>query len=150
MERPSFMSNRTSQKPFVASHDGERLRRMKRVARIARLMDTAIRIPGTGIRFGADSMMGLVPGVGDAAGGLVGLYIINEARRMGLPASKLLKMAANVGLDALVGSVPVLGDVFDVYFKSHRRNADIILDHFDERRSAFDPGAMKDITPKRW
>lgn len=143
------MSTRTSAESFGLRHTEERLRRLKRIARIARLMDTAVRIPGTGIRFGADSVMGLIPGIGDAAGGLVGLYIINEARRLGLPASKLARMAANVGLDALVGSVPVLGDVFDVYFKSHRRNADMVLEHFGETHSAFDPGGMKDITPKR-
>lgn len=143
------MSTRTGTDTFGALQGGERLRRLKRISRIARLMDTAVRIPGTGIRFGADSVLGLVPGIGDAAGGLVGLYIINEARRLGLPAHKLLKMAGNVGLDALVGSVPVLGDVFDVYFKSHRRNAQMILDHFGEDHSAFEPQGMKDITPKR-
>ncbi|KAA0972570.1 DUF4112 domain-containing protein [Aureimonas fodinaquatilis] len=111
----------------------ERLRRLKRLALLARVMDTAIRIPGTGIRFGADSVMGLMPLVGDAGGALVGLLIINEARRMGVPRNLLLKMAYNVGVDTVVGAVPVAGDVFDVYFKSHKRNVNIIHEHFGVR-----------------
>lgn len=108
----------------------ERLRRLRRLSGVARLMDTAIRIPGTGIRFGADSVMGLVPVIGDAGGALIGLYIVNEARRMGLPADKLAQMVGNIALDSVVGSVPVFGDLFDVYFKSHRRNVDVIMQHF--------------------
>ncbi len=106
------------------------LKRLQRLRLLARLMDTAIRIPGTGIRIGADSIMGLLPVAGDAGGALVGLYIVNEARRLGLPSHKLARMISNVALDGLAGSVPLLGDVFDVYFKSHRRNVKIVLDHF--------------------
>ncbi len=109
----------------------ELLRRLRRLQGAARIMDTAIRIPGTGIRFGADSLMGLVPVIGDAGGALVGLAVIYEARRLGVPAHKLSRMLGNLAVDAAVGSVPLLGDVFDVYFKSHRRNLGIILDHFE-------------------
>lgn len=108
----------------------EQLRRLRRLQSIARLMDTAIRIPGTGIRFGADSVFGLIPVVGDAGGAIVGLYIVNEARRMGVPTSKLVQMLGNVAADSLIGSVPVAGDLFDLFFKSHRRNLHLILDHF--------------------
>ncbi len=106
------------------------MNRLHRLRQLARIMDTAIRVPGTGIRLGADSIMGLLPIVGDAGGALVGLYIVNEARRLGVPSHKLARMVSNVALDGLVGSVPLVGDVFDVYFKSHRRNVKIILDHF--------------------
>ena len=109
----------------------EQLRRLRRLQGLARLMDTAIRIPGTGIRFGADSVFGLVPVIGDAGGALVGLYIVNEARRMGIPANKLVQMFGNIAVDSVVGSVPVAGDLFDLFFKSHRRNLDIMLDHFE-------------------
>ncbi len=108
----------------------ERLRRLRRLSGIARLMDTAIRVPGTGIRFGADSVMGLVPVIGDAGGALIGLYIVNEARRMGVSTDKLAQMLGNIAVDSLVGSVPLFGDLFDVYFKSHRRNVDMIMQHF--------------------
>ena len=93
-------------------------------------MDTALRIPGTRLSFGADSVIGLIPGVGDFGAAAVSLFIVNEARRLGVPNDKLLKMLINVGFDAVAGSVPVLGDVFDVYFKSNRRNLQLVLDHF--------------------
>nr|WP_250808666.1 DUF4112 domain-containing protein [Neorhizobium tomejilense] len=109
----------------------ERLRRLRRLSGIARLMDTAIGIPGTRIRFGADSVFGLIPLVGDAGGALVGLYIVNEARKLGLPPAKLTRMLGNVAADSVLGSVPLAGDVFDLFFKSHRRNVKMILDHFD-------------------
>lgn len=111
--------------------DDGAMRRLARLARVARLMDTAVRIPGTNIRFGGDFVLGLVPVVGDAGGALVGLVILNEARRLGLPARKQMEMLANIGTDAVFGSVPLAGDLFDLYFKSHRRNLQIILDHFD-------------------
>ena len=108
----------------------ERLARLRRLAKLARLMDTAIGIPGTRLRLGADSVLGLIPVVGDAAGALVGLALVNEARRLGLPRHKLVKMMSNIGIDAAFGSVPLVGDVFDVFFKSHRRNLAVVLDHF--------------------
>lgn len=123
-------------------HNAERLdllRRLRRLNNLARLLDTALRVPGTNIRFGADSLMGLLPVVGDLSGAIVGLAIINEGRKMGLPPNKLAKMLANVGVDTAVGSVPLLGDAFDVYFKSHKRNVGIILDHF-----AVDPADLVD------
>ncbi|PLU80761.1 hypothetical protein BMJ22_17635, partial [Sinorhizobium medicae] len=92
--------------------------------------DTALGIPGTRMSLGADSVLGLIPGVGDFAAAAVSLIIVNEARRLGVPNDKLAKMLVNVGFDTLAGSVPVLGDVFDVYFKFNRRNLQLVLDHF--------------------
>ena len=131
------------------THAADRLRRLRRISRVARLMDTAIRVPGTGIRFGADSVVGLIPGIGDAGGAVIALWIVNEARRLGMPNAKIL---GNVGIDVAVGSVPLLGDIFDVVFKANRRNLDLILDHFGEEHlmAEVDPDRpMKDITPKR-
>ena len=67
---------------------------------------------------------------GDAGGALAGLYIINEARRLCVPPAKRVQMLGNVAVDSVLGSVPLAGDVFDVFFKSHRRNLQLILDHF--------------------
>lgn len=134
-----------------ALHRTEHLRRLRRVAKVARLMDTAIRIPGTGISFGGDSIVGLVPGVGDAGTAMVSLWIVNEARRLGMPSHKLAKMVGNVGIDFGLGVVPLVGDVFDLFFKANRKNLAIILDHFGEDGLIDDRGdvrPMKDITPK--
>ena len=116
----------------------DRLVRLRRMRGLARLMDTALRIPGTRFSFGADSVIGLVPGVGDFAGAAISLYIVNEARRLGVPNDKLVKMLVNIGFGAVAGSVPLIGDLFDVYFKSNRRNLDLVLEHFGLDHSDLD------------
>lgn len=116
----------------------DRLVRLRRMRGLARLMDTALRIPGTRFSFGADSVMGLIPGIGDFASAAISLYIVNEARQLGVPKDKLLKMLFNVGFDAAAGSVPLVGDLFDVYFKSNRRNLELVLDHFGLDHSDLD------------
>jgi hypothetical protein len=116
----------------------DRLVRLRRMRGLARLMDTALRIPGTRFSFGADSVIGFVPGVGDFAGAAISLYIVNEARRLGVPNDKLFKMLVNIGFDAAAGSVPLVGDLFDVYFKSNRRNLDLVLEHFGLDHSDLD------------
>lgn len=119
----------------------ERERTLARLGRLAHLLDTAVRIPGTGIRFGADSIVGLAPGVGDALTGLLSAYIVAEAWRLGLPRRKILRMALNVGLDSTVGAVPILGDLFDLAFKSNRRNLRIIEEHLG--RSVMPPERVR-------
>lgn len=116
----------------------DRLVRLRRMRGLARLMDTALRIPGTRFSFGADSVIGLIPGVGDFAGAAISLYIFNEARLLGVPNDKLFQMLANIGFDAAAGSVPLIGDLFDVYFKSNRRNLDLVLEHFGLDHSDLD------------
>ncbi len=101
-----------------------------RVERVARLLDEAIRIPGTGIRLGLDSLIGLIPVVGDAAGLALGSWFIYEAHRLGAPAALKWKMARNVAIDAASGLVPVLGDIVDIAYRSNRRNMDLLRGHF--------------------
>lgn len=131
---------RTNQHVFTRSEEqsmpsvtiemlGDRQRRIRRLQAIARAMDTAFAIPGTNVRFGADALLGLIPGAGDIVAAAIGLAIVNEARRLGVPNTAIAKMLINIGLDIVIGAVPLLGDVFDVYFKSNRRNAQIVLDH---------------------
>jgi hypothetical protein len=93
---------------------------------LARLMDTAIRIPGTNIRLGLDAVLGLIPGAGDAAGALLSSYIILAAARQGASRGVLLRMIGNVAIDSLFGAIPVLGDIFDIAFKSNARNAALL------------------------
>ena len=105
----------------------------ERVEMLVRLMDCALRIPGTNIRFGADAALGLLPGVGNLATTLVSAFIVYEARRLGVSRLTMLRMAGNVGLDALIGAVPLLGNVADVFFRANRRNAQLLRQHFEDR-----------------
>jgi hypothetical protein len=96
---------------------------------IAHVMDSAFRVPGSRIRFGADSVIGLIPGVGDLVSSLVTVYILGLARRHGVPRITLVRMASNVGIDFLIGSIPVAGDVFDVFWKANERNVALLRKH---------------------
>ena len=93
---------------------------------LARVLDTAIRIPGTNIRLGLDAVLGLIPGAGDAAGALLSSYIILAAARQGASRAVLLRMIGNVAIDSVIGAIPVLGDIFDIAFKSNARNAALL------------------------
>ncbi len=104
--------------------------RLARMRRLAWLVDAAFRIPGTGFRFGLNSVIGLAPGAGDAVLGLVSLYIVQQAHAMGVPNHKLWRMVGNVVLEVAGGSVPVLGDLFDMALKANLRNIRIVEDHF--------------------
>ena len=110
--------------------------RVERLQRLARLWDSAIRIPGTQVRVGLDPLVGLIPGLGDAAGALVSAYIVLEAARFDLPASTLLRMLANVAIDALLGTVPVVGDIFDVAWRANLRNVALIEHHLADPHAA--------------
>lgn len=107
--------------------------RLARITRLARLMDAAIAIPGTRIRVGADAVLGLAPGVGDLIAKIASAYILYEAHQMGLPKHKLLRMGGNVLVDLVFGSVPVAGDVFDVFWRDNLRNIKILRDHVEKR-----------------
>lgn len=103
---------------------------LHRVERVAKVLDEAFRIPGTGIKIGLDSIIGLIPVVGDVAGVALGSWFIYEAHRLGAPAALKWKMARNVAIDAVSGFVPVLGDIVDVAYRSNRRNLDLLRGHF--------------------
>lgn len=104
-------------------------RSLDRLRRLGYLLDNSIPVPGTGFRFGLDSVIGLVPGVGDLVGGALSLYIVLEAARLGVPRSLLVRMGYNVAVDALVGSVPLLGDLFDAGYKANLRNLALVQEH---------------------
>jgi hypothetical protein len=111
---------------------------VERVDRIADLMDS--RFSFLGIRFGLDSILGLVPVVGDAAALGMSGYLIIEAARAGARKSTLAKMAAYAGIDATIGSVPVIGDVFDLFFKANRKNAKLLKRELMRRHEARQAG----------
>jgi hypothetical protein len=115
-------------------------RALRRLDRLAHLMDGAFRVPGTRWRFGLDGLLGFLPGAGDSATALVSLYVLVEAWRLGAPPGLVLRMLGNVGLDWAVGSVPLVGDVFDLAFKANRRNLALLRRHLDRPRPGDDGG----------
>jgi Domain of unknown function (DUF4112) len=102
--------------------------------RLEVLLDEAFRVPGTQIRFGIDGIIGLVPGLGDALAGLLSLVIPFAAWARGVPYVTLMRMATNLAIGVLVGSIPVLGDIFDIGWKSNRRNYLLMQRHLVEPR----------------
>ncbi|ETA49742.2 hypothetical protein P279_23230 [Rhodobacteraceae bacterium PD-2] len=107
-------------------HAPEIAARLRRVDSLANWMDAGYRVPVLGIRFGWDSIIGLVPVVGDLVAALPSLWILAEAHRMGARRGTLLRMALNTGADVMLGSVPIVGDMADVALKANRRNAALL------------------------
>jgi hypothetical protein len=93
---------------------------------LSRYLDGLFRIPGTDWRFGLDALIGLIPNVGDTLTSFASFYILLSGVRYGVPKITLLRMALNIGIDYLVGSIPFLGDAFDFFWKSNQRNMDLI------------------------
>ncbi len=96
--------------------------RLAHISLLAFLLDRAFKVPGTNWRFGLDSLIGLVPGLGDIIGSMIGGYSIFIARQLGAPASIQMRMAMNLAVDGLIGIIPLAGDIFDFAFKAHSRN----------------------------
>jgi hypothetical protein len=105
---------------------------LDRYRTLARALDARFGIPGTPLRFGWDSIIGLIPGIGDAAGGILGSYGLYVATRLGAPPVVMARMLFNVALDLVLGTVPVLGDMFDLAWRSNLRNL-ALLERWLER-----------------
>jgi hypothetical protein len=103
--------------------------RLARLTQISKLFDSIITIPGTKIQIGLDSIIGLIPGIGDAIGTAVSSYVVYEAARLGLPTSAIFRMVLNVALDSFIGAIPFLGDLFDVAWKANLKNVAIIEEY---------------------
>lgn len=115
-------------------------RALARLRITTRLMDQAFGIPGTKWRFGLDGLFGLVPGLGDIVGALIAVYALRVARMLRAPGAIQLHMLGNIVLDATVGTVPVIGDIFDFVYKAQTRNLELLDDwletpHETARRS---------------
>jgi hypothetical protein len=110
-------------------YDGD----VRRLEKLAETLDAKFRLPGTTISVGVDSIIGLIPGIGDTISlGLSSLYI-GQALRMKLPKRRIAKMGFNIGIDWLIGLVPVIGDLFDVGWKANIRNAIILREELGQR-----------------
>ena len=103
--------------------------RLRALRRWQRLLDSAFRVPGTRIRFGWDPLVGLIPGAGDVATGVMAVALLVEAHRLRLPRVVQLRMLLNIAVDVLVGLVPFIGDVADVFWKANAKNLDLLERH---------------------
>ncbi|MFC0203537.1 DUF4112 domain-containing protein [Novosphingobium soli] len=104
----------------------------RRVEALERVMERAFAVPGLGRKVGLDAVVGLVPVAGDVVTAAIGLYLVWEARNLGMSKWQLARMTANVGIDTAVGAIPVAGDLFDFVFRSNSRNLRMIRRHLDK------------------
>ena len=107
----------------------------RRIGRVTHVLDELVSVPGTSIKVGLDPVIGVIPIAGDALAALVGVWVILEASRFGIPRVVLGRMVANLVVDLGIGAIPLIGDAYDLFFRSNSRNLELF------RRHALDPGA---------
>ena len=107
-------------------------RDIQRVRQLARVLDTAIEIPVIRVRLGADALLGLVPGAGDAVSAGLAAYPVIVAVRHRLPRTLVVRLLGNIALDAIVGTVPLIGDLFDIGFKANARNHQLLVRYAEQ------------------
>ncbi len=108
---------------------------LARLRKLAQRMDSAFRLPVLGVRIGWDAIIGLVPVAGDALAVLPSIYIMRECRRMGAPKPLIAKMVVNTGIDFALGAIPLVGDVFDIGWRSKTRNVNLLHKHLAKQTS---------------
>lgn len=113
----------------------EQIKNLKRIRKIATLLDSAIGIPGTKFRIGLDPILGLIPGGGDVITASISAYMIYLAARFGLRKEEIGKMIGNVAVETVLGSFPLIGDIFDAYFKANIRNLEILEKHIENNNT---------------
>ena len=104
--------------------------------RLARTLDSRYRLPGTSIRLGLDTIVGLIPGIGDTLTAAPSAWIIWRGYKMGVRRRHLARMIGNTGIDYVIGSIPVIGDIFDIGFKANLRNIAILREQLGARQTA--------------
>lgn len=112
--------------PYTSLPAADATDRMARIERVADLLDTRFQVPIVGLRVGWDSILGIVPGLGDAITTVPTGWMIWHAHKMGARKRTLARMGVNAGIDLFVGGIPLIGDLFDVAFKSHKRNVALL------------------------
>ncbi len=132
LNRPQRMDRLTTDLPLGSDPLSVR----RRIEALERLLEGLVEIPVLRRRVGLDAIVGAVPVAGDLLTAGLGLYLVWEARNLGLPKWQLWRMMANVGFDGLIGAVPVAGDLFDLFYRSNTRNLRIIRKHLDRHHPA--------------
>lgn len=131
---------KSSQRPVLTREERRQVEIDQGLEDLARYLDSWIKIPVVGWRFGLDALIGLVPNVGDTLTSLASFYILVAGVRYGVPKITLARMAFNIGLDYVVGMIPFIGDAFDLFWKSNKQNIDLIR----ERATGKDKGTTGD------
>ena len=119
--------------------------RYRRLARMARLLDAGVAIPFTGIRFGADAVLNVVPGLGTVVAQALSAYLILEARRLGVPGSVQAKMVGHVVLDTAISLVPVAGWIGDIFYRANLKNLQLLREHLDREAGLIDVDAAPSV-----
>lgn len=128
--KQELASNSTDSSDVAASNP-----RIERIDRLSKLLDECIRVPGTNFQIGWDTIIGLIPGVGDAVSAGVSAYLIHQAKQAGASKWLLARMIGNSTIDFVLGSVPLVGDAFDAVFKANRKNARLLKRHLERNQS---------------
>ncbi|HEU4557107.1 MAG TPA: DUF4112 domain-containing protein [Longimicrobium sp.] len=129
--------DRPTRHEIIEPGDEKRAALVRRLDALAHVMDNSIPLPGTGARFGLDAVIGLIPGIGDAVGGLLSAYVVLEAARLGAGPAVVMRMLLNVAIETVVGAVPIVGDLFDAGWKANARNVRLLHQAIDA------PGAAR-------
>ena len=116
--------------PTVTEHKSKLA--LRRLRALSHVLDNAIAIPGIGYRVGLDPLIGLLPGGGDLVAGFISIYVVAEAARLGVPAATLGRMGLNILTEVVIGTVPMIGDLFDVAWKANARNVDLVERHLHQ------------------
>jgi hypothetical protein len=118
--------------PLETDAGGETAARLRRLRELSRLLDGAVVVPGTRFRVGLDPLVGLLPVVGDATTALLSAYVVAEAAALGAPRATVARMVGNLVVDAVVGSIPVVGDLFDAAWRANERNVRLLEARVDD------------------
>ena len=119
--------------PKSSSSDSQRKAMVATAEFLAKILDTTVKIPGTPFYVGLDPLLGLIPGVGDMIANLIGAFILILAARLRVPQIVITRMSLNLLINGTIGAIPILGDLFSIWFRSHARNAELL------RRAATQP-----------
>ena len=134
MPRDNAVTDHTPFHSYESSEpNGERQTLVATAELLANILDTTVTIPGTSLSLGLDPLLGLIPGIGDALANLMGTAILGLAVRLQVPRIVLLRMSLNLLINGAVGAIPIIGDLFSVWFRSHARNAGLL------RQAAMQP-----------
>jgi predicted aconitase with swiveling domain len=112
------------------------MKNIKQLERWAWLLDNSIPIPGTSIKMGLDSLIGLIPGIGDITGGALSSYILLQAVSSGVAPVVIARMAVNIMFDTILGMIPIVGDIFDITFKANLRNIELMANYYNSPQEA--------------